>query len=162
MDNCWLIFPMIDSENFAHVPQPRTPPHFKWLWRPCSQPQVVRIDATKPLNQIFKKKGVESHEFYFLITEFSSIKNPLQSSHDLFLQPCSTRRNLRLYDQGLLVVPLVRLKTKGDSVFELISPKLWSSLWSDLGNFRWGSSGTSCFLCLMHVVMSGHLKMVFK
>uniref|UniRef100_A0A0E9XEA4 Uncharacterized protein n=1 Tax=Anguilla anguilla TaxID=7936 RepID=A0A0E9XEA4_ANGAN len=47
------------------------------------------------------------------------------------LQPYKPSRNLRSSDQGLLVVPRSRLKTKGDCAFEVIAPKLWTlSQWT--------------------------------
>ncbi|XP_029941085.1 uncharacterized protein LOC115383145 [Salarias fasciatus] len=44
------------------------------------------------------------------------------------LQPYVTSRSLRSSDQGLLVVPRSRLKTKGDRAFEVVAPTLWNSL----------------------------------
>ncbi|KAF7650932.1 hypothetical protein LDENG_00118730 [Lucifuga dentata] len=43
-----------------------------------------------------------------------------------------TRRTFRSSDQGLLSVPQSRLKTKGNRAFEVIAPKLWNSLPSNL------------------------------
>ncbi|KAF7659121.1 hypothetical protein LDENG_00002690, partial [Lucifuga dentata] len=48
------------------------------------------------------------------------------------LQPYVTTRSLRSSDQGLLFVPRSRHKTKGDYAFQVVAPKLWSSLPLDI------------------------------
>lgn len=48
------------------------------------------------------------------------------------LQQHGPNRNLRSSDQGLLVSPCSRLKTKGGCAFEVVAPKLWESLPLDL------------------------------
>ena len=48
------------------------------------------------------------------------------------LRPYSPSRSLRSSDQGLLVVPRARLKTKGDRAFQTVAPKLWNALPLDL------------------------------
>ena len=48
------------------------------------------------------------------------------------LHPYITSRSLRSSDQGLLVVPRARLKTKGDRAFEVVAPTLWNALPIDI------------------------------
>ena len=48
------------------------------------------------------------------------------------LQPYVTSKSLRSSDQGLLVIPPSRRKTKGDCAFEIVAPKRWNSLPLDL------------------------------
>lgn len=44
------------------------------------------------------------------------------------LCPYITSRSLRSSDQGLLVVPRIQLKTKGQCSFEVVAPNLWNAL----------------------------------
>lgn len=46
--------------------------------------------------------------------------------------PYTTSRSLRSSDQGLLVEPRTRLKTKGDRAFGAVAPRLWNTLPQDL------------------------------
>ena len=44
------------------------------------------------------------------------------------VQPYVPERALRSAEQGLLVVPSTRLKTKGDRAFQVVAPSLWNEL----------------------------------
>ncbi|KAF7649937.1 hypothetical protein LDENG_00133840, partial [Lucifuga dentata] len=44
------------------------------------------------------------------------------------IHPYIPGRTLRSSDQGLLIIPHSRLKTKGDRAFEVTAPALWNSL----------------------------------
>lgn len=44
------------------------------------------------------------------------------------LHPYVPGRSLRSYDQGLLMVPCTKLKTKGDRAFCSVAPRLWKSV----------------------------------
>jgi len=52
------------------------------------------------------------------------------------LQPDQNHRTLSSSDQGLLVVPPSRIRTKGDAAFQVSAPKLWTeavwALWTFL------------------------------
>ncbi|KAF7669200.1 hypothetical protein LDENG_00233380 [Lucifuga dentata] len=61
-----------------------------------------------------------------LLTKKALSGQPLMYISEL-LQPCVTNRSLRSSDQGLLLVPRFRLKTKGDCAFQVVDPKLWNS-----------------------------------
>jgi len=66
------------------------------------------------------------------------------------LHPYMTSRSLRSSDQGLLVVPRTRLKTKGDRAFEIVAPTLWNALPLDSRSAKDSSVQTG--LCLASCV----------
>lgn len=50
------------------------------------------------------------------------------------LHPFITSRSYWSSDQGFLVVPCTRLRTKGDHAFEVVAPTLWNALLIGLRN----------------------------
>ena len=67
-------------------------------------------------------------QFKVLVVTYRALHGQAPTYIRDLLQPYLTSRSLRSSDQGLLVVPRSRLKTKGDCAFEVVAPKLWNSL----------------------------------
>ncbi len=71
-------------------------------------------------------------QFKVLVITFRALHGQAPAYIRDLLQPHTASRSVTSPDQGLLVVPRSRLKTKGDCAFEVVAPKLWNSLPLDL------------------------------
>lgn len=73
--------------------------------------------------------------FNILVILFRALHGQAPAYKEL-LQPYNTSGSLKSLDEGLLVVPCARLKTKGDFAFEVVPTKLWNSLPLDLSSLK--------------------------
>ena len=67
-------------------------------------------------------------QFKVLVLTYKALHGQAPVYISDLLQPYITNRSLRSSNQGLLVVPRTRLKTKGDRSFEVVAPTLWNAL----------------------------------
>ncbi len=66
--------------------------------------------------------------FKVLVFTYRALHGQAPAHISDLLHPYFTSWSLKSSDQGLLVVPRARLKTKGDRAFEVVAPTLWSAL----------------------------------
>lgn len=71
-------------------------------------------------------------QFKVLVFTYRAIHGQAPAYISDLTHPYRTSRSLRSSDQGLLVVPRTRLKTKGDRAFEAVAPRLWNELPRDI------------------------------
>uniref|UniRef100_A0A669D7L0 Reverse transcriptase domain-containing protein n=1 Tax=Oreochromis niloticus TaxID=8128 RepID=A0A669D7L0_ORENI len=70
--------------------------------------------------------------FKILVLTFKALQQQAPSYIIELLQPYAPSRSLRSSSQGLLVIPYMRLKTRGDRAFATVAARLWNSLPQDL------------------------------
>ncbi|KAF7654411.1 hypothetical protein LDENG_00070170 [Lucifuga dentata] len=67
-------------------------------------------------------------QFKILVLTFRALHGQTLTYTVELLQPYTPGRSLRSSDQGLLVIPRSRFKTKDDRAFEVAALTLWNSL----------------------------------
>ena len=67
-------------------------------------------------------------EFKILLLTFRALHGQAPSYIRDLLCPYVPSRRLRSLDQGLLMVPRTRFRTRGDRSFQAVAPKLWNDL----------------------------------
>ena len=67
-------------------------------------------------------------KFKVLVLTYKALHGQAPAYISDLLHSYTTNRPLRSSNQGLLVVPRTRLKTRGDRSFEAVAPNLWNAL----------------------------------